>query len=99
MLRTSTFILLLLLGAGCKPSNRRYTPAMVCKTNLKQIDGAKAAWAVEHHKTTNDTPTDSNLFGKNTYIVDKPMCPKGGNYTIGKVGDSPRCNIPKHSID
>jgi hypothetical protein len=70
-----------------------------CIANLKQLDGAKNSWALEYRKTTNDTPTDSDLFGPNGYIQQKPSCPEGGIYLIGKVGESPRCTIPQHSLD
>ena len=70
-----------------------------CISNLKQIEGAKANWALEEHKTTNDTPTARDLFGKDRYIAVEPKCPHGGVYTLGKVGNPPRCSIEGHSID
>src|SRR6478752_2746909 len=45
-----------------------------CIANLKQIDGAKATWALEQKKVTTDTPADSDLFGATQYIRDKPSC-------------------------
>src|SRR5437762_12705556 len=51
-----------------------------CIANLKQMDGAKASWALEQKKTTTDTPQDSDLFGSTLYIRDKPECPGGGTY-------------------
>jgi hypothetical protein len=70
-----------------------------CVSILRQIDGAKSSWALEHNKKATDTPTDSDLFGPNAYIRTKPACPQGGVYTIGSVGHRPQCSLPMHSID
>src|ERR1043166_4439102 len=65
-----------------------------CMANLKQMESAKATWALEHDKTTNDIPADSELFGSNAYIRRKPGCPGGRIYTIGNVGQRITCPIP-----
>jgi hypothetical protein len=70
-----------------------------CIANLKQLRGAKDTWALERGKTSDDVPTDLDLFGTNGYIHDKPKCPQGGTYTIGKVADWPRCTIAEHGLD
>ncbi len=62
------------------------------------MQGAKYAWAHDHAKTTNDVPTDSDLFGPTTYLEHKPTCPAEGTYTIGKVGEPVKCSIPTHKI-
>ena len=72
-------------------------PRNSCIANLKQIDGAKNTWALEHEKTTNDIPTDSDIFGTNQYIRTKPTCMVGGVYILGRVGDRPKCSIPDHN--
>src|SRR5881398_2540447 len=53
-----------------------------CIANLKQMDGAKASWALELKKNNSDTPVDTDLFGATSYIRDKPECPGGGTYTL-----------------
>ena len=72
-----------------------------CMANLKQIQGAKAEWAIETHKTPTDTPADSDLFGPTVYIREKPSCPAGGTYFVGAVGEKVRCSLggPGHSLD
>ncbi len=60
-----------------------------CIANLKQIEGAKATWALEEKKSNTDTPGDSALFGSTLYIRTKPSCPGGGSYTIGQVDAKP----------
>jgi general secretion pathway protein G len=77
----------------------RDTPSPIsCIVLLSQIEGAKEQWAAEHHKTTNDVPTDADLFG--VYLNHKPVCPAGGTYTVGRVGQLPTCSIggPSHTL-
>ena len=64
-----------------------------CIANLKQVDGAKATWALEMKKATTDTPGDTDLFGVTLYIKDKPDCPGGGTYTLGNVGVKVSCSL------
>ncbi len=71
-------------------------PGSACIANLKQIDGAKAVWALESHKATNDIPGDSDLFGEDAYIRRKPVCPEGGIYRLGRVCDKAVCSTPGH---
>src|SRR5216117_4487336 len=53
-----------------------------CIANLKQIDGAKATWALEQKKTNTDTPAVTDLYGPANYIRDQPYCPANGTYTM-----------------
>jgi len=78
--------------------SRRTYPRMVCIANLKQLCGAKATWALEANKATNDVPTDADLFGPAAYIRTKPTCPQGGTYTLGRVDEDPRCSILMHNL-
>ena len=64
-----------------------------CIANLKQMDGAKATWALEQKKTNTDSPDDTDLFGATQYIRDKPACPGGGTYTLDVVGTPPTCSL------
>jgi len=76
---------------GCRLPNKN-----TCIANLKQIDCAVNAWALENDKTTNDLPTDSDIFGTNLYVKIKPTCGPGV-YTLGRVGDRPKCSILEHN--
>ena len=71
-----------------------------CIANLKQIDGAKASWALEQKKNNSDTPGDTDLFGATNYIRDKPACPGGGAYALNRVDAKPTCDqsAAGHSI-
>src|SRR3954462_14512905 len=64
-----------------------------CIANLKQMDGAKATWALEQKKVVTDTPVDTDLFGSTQYIRDKPECPGGGTYSLDVVGNKVSCSL------
>ena len=65
----------------------------VCIGNMRQIEAAKRIWALEKEKAFTDTPVDSELFGPNNYLRDKPICPAGGTYTINAISNYPSCNL------
>ena len=71
-----------------------------CIANLKQMDGAKATWALEQKKVNTDTPGDTDLFGTTQYVRDKPECPGGGAYALNRVDAKPTCDqsAAGHSI-
>jgi prepilin-type N-terminal cleavage/methylation domain-containing protein len=69
-----------------------------CIANLKQIDGAKATWALEQKKGNSDTPTDGDLYGSDKYIRTQPSCPGGGTYTLGNVMTKPACDKTDHIL-
>jgi hypothetical protein len=79
---------------------RRTSLKPVCVRHLQFIQGAKIRWMNENHKTLNDTPTwDDIKEGLSGYAEQYgwkdgiPVCPRGGTYTIGKVGEYPKCSI------
>lgn len=69
-----------------------------CINNLSQLDRTKFMWALETGKGPDDTPPDSELFGQNAHIKKKPICPGGGDYTIGAVGVPTRCSVLTHIL-
>src|SRR5438105_15731147 len=60
-----------------------------CIANLKQVNGAKATWALEQKKTNSDTPAGTDLFGNTAYIRMLPSCPGNGTYVLAAVSDYP----------
>src|SRR5688572_27037651 len=53
-----------IFGHGrCCPS-----PRNACINNLKQLEGAKATWALEQRRQTNDVPAWSDIIGQTKYI-------------------------------
>jgi len=72
---------------------RSVSQKSACIANLKQIEGAKATWAMEIKKTNTDTPADTDLYGSTTYIRIAPSCPANGTYTINQVDAKPTCSF------
>jgi regulator of replication initiation timing len=68
-----------------------------CINNLRQIYAAKQEWALENNKAADAIPTAQDLL---PYFKDGtfPVCPSGGTYTIGAVGEVPTCSIPGHVL-
>ena len=64
-----------------------------CIANLKQMDGAKATWAMELKKDNTKIPDDTDLFGATLYIKDKPECPGGGSYSLLAVDTKITCTL------
>jgi len=81
-------------GNGSALANRQRN---TCINNLRQIDAAKNQWALEHGATTGTAVTEDDI---KPYLAGgrMPVCPSGGTYTIGKVGENPTCSIPGHVL-
>jgi len=72
---------------------RALSQQSVCIDNLKQIEGAKANWAMEQKKTNSDTPVDTEWYGSTAYIRTAPSCPGNGTYSINQVDAKPTCTL------
>jgi hypothetical protein len=86
-------IFVLLLAAIIIPnfiSPRTFIAQTSCINNLRQLEGAKLQWQSEKHKTTNDIPTLQDIT---PYLHLRIVCPEGGTYTIGRLGEPPKCSI------
>jgi hypothetical protein len=81
----------------CGLDNPARTSVRQCYANLKQLEGAKAWWALEHGKSTNDVPAWEDLIGSERYMRNKPECSLDGAYTLGRVGEPAQCSIPEHN--
>ena len=68
-----------------------------CINNLRQIDGAKAQWALENKKVDSDDVTTSDVapYLKGSVM---PDCPANGSYTVTKVSSNPSCSISGHTL-
>lgn len=67
-----------------------------CVQNLWEIQTAKVEWMVANHKKEYDTPTWDDVkpyVQKRGWKDGIPVCPDGGKYTLGKVGQRPTCSI------
>jgi len=68
-------------------------------TNLRVIDAAKEARAIENRKKTTDTPTMEDLPAILAGINELPPgCPAGGVSTIGPASHGPMSSIAKHVL-
>jgi hypothetical protein len=85
----------ILFLAGCDVTDRTTKPEVACFNNLRQIDTAEQMWAMEKHKSTNDTAIWPDLqdYLKSTNI----MCPVGGIYSLARIGEPPTCSIREHN--
>lgn len=72
---------------------RQSSQRNACVANLKQIEGAKATWALEHKKAASDTPGTGDLYGSTNYIRDEPKCPGNGTYTLNAADTKPSCSL------
>ena len=71
-------------------------PVNACVRNLRMLSGVKHVWALQNQKGTNDSPTWAEL---RLYLQRKPRCPQHGTYTLGRVGEPPRCSYGRtHKI-
>jgi prepilin-type N-terminal cleavage/methylation domain-containing protein len=77
---------------------QKLTQMRACIANLKTMQGAKAMWALENHKGTDDMPNDTDLFGPANYIASKPTCPASGSYTLNPVDAKPACTVIDHTL-
>jgi len=58
-----------------------------CLNNLRQLDGAKDQFYLEHQAAPYGL---SDLVG--TYIKVPPVCPNGGTYELHPLGENPTCS-------
>ena len=64
-----------------------------CQENQSKIDGAKQQWALETNADQTATPDWADLVGNSLYIRKQPVCPGGGDYTIGNIASDPSCSL------
>lgn len=95
----SIFLIPLMLAIAIPNFVKARDTAMqnACINNLREIDGAKQQWALEHSKKAGDVPTAADLkpYFKNGVF---PICLAGGTYTIGAVSNTPTCSIANHKL-
>jgi prepilin-type N-terminal cleavage/methylation domain-containing protein len=71
---------------------RTASQANACIANMKQVEGAKATWALEAKKNNGDTPLATDLYGATAYIRTAPVCPSGvAAYALTTVATPQTC--------
>jgi hypothetical protein len=80
--------------------SQRVQNVNACINNLRLFDAAKQQWALENRKQSTDTPTmdDLKVYLGRGPNAEMPVCPDGGTYTIGTVGEKPTCSNPTHVL-
>ena len=69
-----------------------------CINNLRQIEGAKATWALENKKVGTDVAVPGDLYGATSYIRQEPACPANGTYAILAVDTKATCTVAGHTL-
>ena len=82
----------LLVAAAGQIKPRRTECKNACINNLRQIDGAKEQYALEH-KISPGTVVTAAQVGEYIKGGVVPPCPGEGNYSIGAIGEPPTCNF------
>ena len=82
---------------------RESSQKSACIANMKQIEGAKATWALENKKVNGDTPVATDLFGATAYIRVAPVCTSAfADYVLTAVGVLTVCPnlaaVPSHTL-
>jgi competence protein ComGC len=72
---------------------RKIAQYNVCQANLKMIQDAKEAWALENRKTENAVANEADLVGSSKTMAERPACPGGGTYDLNAVNQSPACSV------
>ena len=77
---------------------RKTSQTNACINNLRQIDGAKQQWALEHRFSgSNKVALTWQDLGP--YLKRAPLsCPQGGLYSIGTPNDPPTCSVQYHVL-
>ncbi len=74
--------------------------ANACINNLRQLDGAKEQWALEHGKKPGAVVTWKDIapyLGRRARAA-RPWCPRGGVYRLGRLDETPKCSIREHVL-
>jgi hypothetical protein len=85
---------------SCRHSTPTSAALSPCEYQLQIIALCKGDWASVNKKDANDTPTWEDLKDELKPYAERygwtngfPVCPNGGIYTIGRVGQPPICSI------
>lgn len=66
-----------------------------CCYNLLVTEAAKQKWEMLHNKSRNDVPSwvDLRADFPQDWRDGMPVCPAGGTYTIGRLGEDTKCSV------
>lgn len=86
-----------LISLPCLMPTRPVASRNACISNLRQLDGAKEQWTLEHSATNLGPVKVQEVLG---YIKGgtMPECSGGGRYYVNLVGLPPYCSNSKHTL-
>lgn len=67
-----------------------------CVNNLRNIERAKEDWALEEQQGAGAMPEEAMIFGSDGlhgFMKHPPVCPTGGKYVVGAIGEHPTCSL------
>ena len=93
-------ILLSVFVYAMNPPQKKYGSSQknICIANLKQTDSAKEQWAMDNKKSSGAVVRFKDLVVPDLYMKSKPVCPNGGLYILGHIGENPTCTIEGHLL-
>jgi hypothetical protein len=89
-------IAFLCIASGNMATHSVRSPLNECINNVRDLEKAKQAWAVRTG-ATNGTPVNREQIASE-FPNGFPVCPDGGRYNLGKVGQPVTCSISSHQI-
>jgi len=97
----SCFLIAIAVGVSLSRLDHTASDRAVCANNLRFIQIAKQAWALDAKAPANATPTWNDLKpympGRMTTLP--PECLSGGVYTIGNLQAAPTCTVKGHVLE
>src|SRR5689334_22041547 len=72
---------------------KSHTSTGACIANLKQIESAKEQYAMDHKLENGAYIPLNGLFGRDAYMMHRPMCWQGGIFSYGPAGAEPTCSL------
>ena len=89
-----TISVILLLAFWCCSVRADFPDPVACYNNIVALDGAKQQLQADQKLSRGDPVTPDMLTH---YFKSMPLCPAGGTYAIGPIGQEPVCSIARHS--
>jgi len=98
-IKLAAICFLILACGGCGKRESKESEAerasAACAGRLSNFVFAKKRWAVDHNAAATDSPSFDDLAPY--FRRGMRLCPEGGTYTIGTVGEMPQCSIAAHT--
>lgn len=70
----------------------------ICVDNLRMIEAARGDLASARRERKNDDLMVTETDIVPTYLKVMPVCPSGGTYTVGAIGEHPTCTYAGHVL-